>query len=196
MVDYFDLSREVVALSMSLFDRFFACGVVRPSSDTLLLTSIATLHIAIKMRDSAIIRLSTLAWFGRGRFSENRIQEAELSVLSNLQWLANPPTTIAFVMHLLLLLPDDIIWNERQEILESARFLAELSVADSFFVASEPSVVGLAAIIISLSNTSVPTASKSDYLDEAAGAIGVSCHDNKILEAQKRLRLLSTVNGG
>ena len=103
-VDYFDLSREVVALSIllsesrskflywylpssyylletelshniqpyhihifyQLVDRFFATGTIRPSSDSVLLVSIATLHIAIKIRESAIIKLSTLAWFGRG----------------------------------------------------------------------------------------------------------------------------------
>ena len=99
-VDYFDLSREVVALSIllceypgpdsywylhllirnfliifkpyhihifyHLVDRFFATGTIRPSSDSVLLVSIATLHIAIKIRESAIIKLSTLSWFGRG----------------------------------------------------------------------------------------------------------------------------------
>ena len=49
-----------------LVDRFFATGTIRPSSDSVLLVSIATLHIAIKIRESAIIKLSTLAWFGRG----------------------------------------------------------------------------------------------------------------------------------
>jgi len=85
VVDYFDLSREVVALSLSLFDRFFATELCKPSSDLVLLTSIATLHIAIKMRESAIIKLSTLSWFGRGRFSERRIADTELIVLSTLR---------------------------------------------------------------------------------------------------------------
>jgi len=123
VVDYFDLSREVVALSMSLFDRFFATRICMPSSDLVLLASIATLHIAIKTRESAIIKLSTLSWFGRGRFSESRIAHMELLILTNLRWLVNPPTTIAFVMHLLLLLPGTNL-DLKREILESSRFLA------------------------------------------------------------------------
>ena len=123
VVDYFDLSREVVALSMSLFDRFFATRICMPSSDLVLLASIATLHIAIKTRESAIIKLSTLSWFGRGRFSESRIAHMELLILTNLRWLVNPPTTTAFVMHLLLLLPDMNL-NLKREIHESSRFLA------------------------------------------------------------------------
>ena len=196
MVDYFDLSREVVALSMSLFDRFFATKVLRPSSDLVLLVSIATLHISIKIRESAIIKLSTLSWFGRGKFSEQRIANMELLVLNSLRWLANPPTAIAFVMHLLLVLPDTTIESKRR-ILESSRFLAELSVADSFFISKRPSVVGLAAIVNTLDECQprIPPAIKTRYINSVSGAIGV-LDNNEILAAQRRLRLLSLVNGG
>ena len=36
VVDHFDLNREVVAISMAIFDRFFATGIIRPSSDLIL----------------------------------------------------------------------------------------------------------------------------------------------------------------
>lgn len=124
VADYFDLSREVVALSMSLFDRFFATRMCAPSSDLCLLTSIATLHIAIKIRESAIIKLSTLSWIGRGKFSEKRIATQELLVLMNSRWLVNPPTAIAFIMHLLLLLPNNLNLDFKREILDSSRFMA------------------------------------------------------------------------
>ncbi|KAL7553173.1 hypothetical protein ACHAWF_016418, partial [Thalassiosira exigua] len=124
VVDHFELSREVVALSALLFDRFFATGVCRPSSDMVLLASIATLHIAIKVREAAIIKLSTLSWFGRGKFSEDRIHKMESLILSNLHWSANPPTAISFVMHLLLLLPASLDQRSKANILESSRFMA------------------------------------------------------------------------
>ena len=102
VVDHFKLSREVVSLSMLLFDRFFAA---KPTTDRdlVLLCSIATLHIAIKTNESAAIKLSTLIWFGRGRFSKDQIACMELQVLFDCKWMVNPPTTLAFVMHLLLL---------------------------------------------------------------------------------------------
>ena len=127
-MDYFDLSREVTAISLALFDRFFATGTCKPSSDTILLCSIATLHIAIKMRESAIIKLSTLAWFGRGKFSEDRITNMEQVVLSNLNWLANPPTALSFVMHCICLLPDDMHLPAKRKILKDSRFLAGVLV--------------------------------------------------------------------
>ena len=127
-MDYFDLSREVTAISLALFDRFFATGTCKRSSDTILLCSIATLHIAIKMRESAIIKLSTLAWFGRGKFSEDRITNMEQVVLSNLNWLANPPTALSFVMHCICLLPDDMHLPAKRKILKDSRFLAGMYV--------------------------------------------------------------------
>lgn len=130
IADYFDLSREVVALGMLLFDRFFAVERCRPSSDSVLLTSIATLQISIKMRESAVIKLSTLSWFGRGRFSESQIAEQELQVLVKSRWFMNPPTACSFVMHLLLLLPD-ISLDVKSEVLDTSRFMAGRCMCDA-----------------------------------------------------------------
>mmetsp|Transcript_19550 Transcript_19550/g.33598 ORF Transcript_19550/g.33598 Transcript_19550/m.33598 type:complete len:275 (+) Transcript_19550:96-920(+) len=197
VVDYFHLSREVVALSISIFDRFFATGICRPSSEMILLASIATLHIAIKLRESAIIRLSTLSWFGRGRFRESQIADMELRILMILRWCVNPPTTIAFVMHLLLLLPE-ISSNFRREILESSRFLSELAVADSFFITKRPSVVGMAAILNSLDECEIKMhqADAENYLNSISNAIAISHNDAEIMAVRQRLRLLAAVNGG
>ena len=160
-------SNHTISSTTYLVDRFFATGTIRPSSDSVLLVSIATLHISIKIRESAIIKLSTLSWFGRGalfatstfscwyryllmqytygiyplfhkpcmnlqsgKFSPSRITHTELLVLQSLDWLANPPTTISFIMHLLLLLPDNISLNSKREIFESSRFLAGMFMYD------------------------------------------------------------------
>ena len=120
VVDYFNLSREVVSLSMSLFDRFFATRTMS-ERDLVLLCSIATLHIAIKTKESAIIKLSTLLWFGGGRFNKGQIVCMELKILFSCKWYVNPPTALAFVMHLLLLWDVDVNW--KMKILESSRFL-------------------------------------------------------------------------
>ena len=198
VVDYFDLSREVVALSMSLFDRFFATKVCMPGSDLVLIASIATLHIAIKTRESAIIKLSTLSWLGRGRFSESRIARMELQILMSFKWLVNPPTAITFVMYLLLLLPDDLGLDLKEKILESSGFLAELSVADSFFITRRSSATGLAAIMISLDqcNINLSPTKRANYLNDVSNAIGIACEDDEIRVAETRLRLLSIGNGG
>ncbi len=60
VTDYFDMSRDVVAISMKLFDNYFATRRCVCDKGLILLASIATLHIAIKVRESVVIRLETL----------------------------------------------------------------------------------------------------------------------------------------
>ena len=164
-----------------------------------LLVSLATLHIAVKIRESSVIKLSTLAWFGRKRFSEKRITDMELIVLMKLRWRIIAPTAIAYIMHFALLLPDSLDLDTKKKTLESALFLAELSVADSFFIDKRPSVVGFAAMINSLDEcdtTKMLPSAKKRYLSNISDAIGMSANNyDEVLAARRRLRLLSMVNG-
>jgi len=202
VVDHFKLSREVVSLSMLLFDRFFAA---KPTTDRdlVLLCSIATLHIAIKTNESAAIKLSTLIWFGRGRFSKDQIACMELQVLFDCKWMVNPPTTLAFVMHLLLLWDppplSGVGRNDRAsfvlerdwklDVLESSRFLCELAVADSFFSGRRSSSIAIATLMNSLEKYALPLP------PALSSAISICPEDDEILEVRQRLRLLLTENG-
>lgn len=47
----------------------------------------------------------------------------EFIILNSLRWTVNPPTGIAFVMHMILLLPDQLEIGPKREVLESSRFL-------------------------------------------------------------------------
>ena len=59
VIDHFDLSIEVVAVSMSLFDRFLATRSNRCNGSTALLASLTTLHIAIKVHEVRKIKLTS-----------------------------------------------------------------------------------------------------------------------------------------
>jgi hypothetical protein len=225
VADYFNLSREVVALSMSLFDRFMATRTCEPSSDLIRLVSIATLHISIKMSESCCIKLSTLAQFGKGNVSEAQIIAMELLILTNVRWLANPPTAIAFVLHLVHLLPEMTSGSKRM-VIESSRFLAgvyigelfficfqtntlssstacststypELSVADSYFIGTRSSIIGMAAVMHSIDEccTTMSPMVRTQYLNCISAVIGASHDIGEISTAQKRLRLLFIANG-
>ena len=161
-------------------------------------------------------------WMCSGKFSPSRITHTELLILQSLDWLANPPTTISFIMHLLLLLPDNMSLNSKREIFESSRFLAgmfmhdlilsihanmnwispllcthfhtpELSVADSYFIAKHPSVTALAAITNTFEDCNITT--MTPYLNYVSDILRVP-DQNETHAAQRRLRLLSVVNRG
>eukprot|EP00569_Conticribra_weissflogii_P003500 CAMPEP_0171340016 /NCGR_PEP_ID=MMETSP0878-20121228/8301_1 /TAXON_ID=67004 /ORGANISM="Thalassiosira weissflogii, Strain CCMP1336" /LENGTH=247 /DNA_ID=CAMNT_0011842017 /DNA_START=222 /DNA_END=965 /DNA_ORIENTATION=- len=199
VTDYFDMSREVVAISMKLFDNYFATRRCVCDKGLILLASIATLHIAIKIRESVVIRLETLCRFGRGYFTPDQITRMELVVLTHLTWLVNPPTAIAFAAHMILLLPSEKIDpGEREDLYESSRYLAELSVADSFFIdRALPSVTAFASILISLEEcvTTLSSEAKTEYLQFVKRKTGISDRQTgNVMNAKNRLRLLKACN--
>jgi len=150
VVDHFDLSRDVVAVSMSLFDRFLATRGDQCNGSTALLTALTTLYVAIKVNEVQRISLGTLAKLSRGQFAPRDIEEMEWNVLTSLDWKIHPPTSMSFVSHLLLLLPPQIDDACKEEIYSLSRYITELSVCDSAFVEVNPSSVAFAAILISL----------------------------------------------
>lgn len=147
VVDHFDLPREVVAISLNLFDRYLATRGNECSGNMALLASLTTLHIAIKVHSEKNIKLSTLASLSRGQFGAEHIEQMEWRIMSALGWKLHPPTLFAFVSHLLMLFPSDVHQSVRKELFEVAIYMAELSVCDSFFVKFPASAISLAAII-------------------------------------------------
>ena len=147
VVDHFDLSREVVAISLSLFDRFLATRNNECNGNLALLTSLTTLHLAIKIHDSKKIRISTLANLSRGQFGASDIEDMEWRVLRDLKWKVHPPTAYSFVYQILLFLPQEASSSVRKEIFELSRYLTELTVCDSYFVDANQSCIAFAAIL-------------------------------------------------
>ena len=147
VVDHFDLPREVVAVSLNLFDRYLATQANQCSGNLALLASLTTLHIAIKVHSEKNVKISTLASLSRGQFGANDIEKMEWQIFSALKWRLHPPTLFALVSHLLMIFSDDVHHSVKKELFEIAIYVAELSVCDSYFVKFPASVVALAAIM-------------------------------------------------
>lgn len=205
VVDHFHLSRECVAVSMNIFDRYFARKTYDANNvdaDAVLLVSCATLSIAVKLMEVDVLSLETLSRFSRGKYTTNQILDMEWTVVTALDFYLNPPTAISFASHLLLLLPNEINERDRHELYESTRFAVELSVADSFFVGNKPnpSIIAAAAIIISLEGSALSGSTLSmmkeiHYLDVILKQIGITdAEDLRLKISQQRLNLLLKSN--
>lgn len=109
----------------------------------------------------------------------------------------HPPTSISFVKHMLLLIPQtSISTKERHDVLELARFLTELGVIDYYFVIHRTSTIALAAILnaieeISGSN-SVSSMLLSKELDKTSN---LRCGSEELFACRNRLRLLYAQSG-
>lgn len=147
VVDHFDLPREVVAVSLDLFDRYLATQSNQCSGNMALLASLTTLHIAIKVHSDKKIKISTLASLSRGQFGAKHIEQMEWRIFNSLKWKVHPPTLFAVISHLLMLFPSDVNHSMRKELFEVAIYVAELAVCDSFFVRFPASTIALAAIM-------------------------------------------------
>ena len=86
VVDHFGFSREVVSVSMGIFDRYLATRGNLCTGNMVLLTSLTTLHLAIKLHETKRIKSGILADLSRGQFGTKHIDEMELDLLAALSW--------------------------------------------------------------------------------------------------------------
>lgn len=190
VVDHFELSRETVAISIDLFDRYLATRGNRCNGSSALLTSLTTLYIAIKLNEPKKIKLTTLSNLSRGQFFPPDIEEMEFRILSSLDWMVHPPTVVSFVSHFLLFLPQ-VHSSVRKDIFELARYLAELSICDAFFVDCSSSTIAYSAVLnvmddISLSRISA--GARHRFLAELYERVGLDHRDDDVRKARERLR--------
>eukprot|EP00553_Chaetoceros_curvisetus_P007996 CAMPEP_0204618164 /NCGR_PEP_ID=MMETSP0717-20131115/4906_1 /ASSEMBLY_ACC=CAM_ASM_000666 /TAXON_ID=230516 /ORGANISM="Chaetoceros curvisetus" /LENGTH=302 /DNA_ID=CAMNT_0051631851 /DNA_START=262 /DNA_END=1170 /DNA_ORIENTATION=+ len=147
VVDHFQLSRETVAISINLFDRYFATKGNKCDADVALLASLTTLYIAIKVNERRKIKMCTLSELSRDKFSPQDIEAMEMKILTELSWLVHPPTSVSFIYELIKTMPSSIPATTRQDIFELTRYIAELSICDPFFIEQDSSSAALAALL-------------------------------------------------
>lgn len=153
VADHFDLPRDIVYVTLNYIDRVCA---VSNGVELLLdkkrfqLLAMAALCIAIKVHGEVDTSVSgaeslivhTILHLARGHFTAQELELMEIDALQRLQWLLNPPTPQLFVSYFIELFCTD----GKVELNDIALYLVELSVHDCYFIASNPSVIALAAL--------------------------------------------------
>lgn len=193
VVDHFDLSREIVAISLHLFDRYLATRGNLCTGKLALLASLTTLHIAIKLNDPKKMKIETLAGLSRGQFTAKHIEEMEWKVLFALGWRLHPPTEYAFVSHLILFLPNETNPATQKEIFELSRYLTELAVCDSYFVDVDKSIVAFASILNvmeEMSHALLPGGIRERFLRDLGWKVGLHYDLPAVSAARSRLRAM------
>jgi hypothetical protein len=150
VVDSYGMDREVVAVSFNLLDRYMAIESNKLNApaitrDDYQLFSMTCLYLAIKILESYPRKLSvqTLVTMSKNYYTEETIEATERDILQALDWYLHAPTGMAYAKLLAQLFPCAISFHMQA----TAATLTEIAVADSFFVACKPSVVGFAAVL-------------------------------------------------
>lgn len=168
VTDHFDLSREIVAVTMNYVDRFMAkkgedllppsdfasssegyCSGHEARVDKSALVVMASLCLAIKLYDrrdiiipGSVSTMQTVVKLAQDVYTVDEVQRQEARILKALDWAIHPPTPQLF-LHLMVKdgLQELRMLSLRNEILGDAHYMAEVSVLDTFFVGYRPSEV-------------------------------------------------------
>lgn len=190
VVDHYDLSKEVVSISLNYLDRFLVTR--RVNKKVFQLAAMTTLYLAIKVHEPGKMRMSSLIELSRGIFHVEHVSAMEEEILSALSWLMHPPTPMTQIRHLLLMLPstcnDKYVKNQ---IADLACFLSELSVCHYYFVSHKSSSIALASILTAMEaveDSPFISKYKSEFLKNVRNIAKIDADRQEILECQIRLR--------
>lgn len=193
VADHFGISREVVSVAMSIFDRYLATQGNVCSGNMVLLTSLTTLHLAIKLHETTRIKSSVLANLSRGQFDTSHIEEMEMKILAALSWKLNAPTQLGFIHEFLAFLPDEVTPAERKEVYELSKYLTELTVCETTFVQRQNSVLALAAIrnvLESMNFCRVSIEGRETFLRTITEIMGHTCESQTMRDTRDRLKTM------
>lgn len=197
VVDHFELSRDLVYISLNYLDRVCAASNTMEllgDKRRYQLLAMAALYLAIKLHGGMDIRdpqvessiIETILHLGRDQFSAEELKAMEVESLQHLQWRLNPPTPQAFLMYLLELFPVE----EKEEINDIALYTIELSVHDYYLVPAKASTLALTAIC----NAMQMLGHSSDWIAKIRGDI-LQDESNTIHLCKERLHLLYANTG-
>jgi len=191
VVDHFDFSREVVAISISFLDRFLCTTFV--DKKLFQLAAMTTLYLSIKLYEPGKLSMSSMIDLSRGFFKVEQMAFMETSILRALKWRVHPPTPFTFSRHFLHLVPNSSSLPAplRNDILELARFLTELCVIDYFFVPHDASTIGIAALRNAMEFVRYPA---DDFLEQLK-LLNIDSESKEVSECRSRLKQLYLQGG-
>lgn len=189
VVDYFEINREIVAISLSYLDRFlsyYSCD-----RRTFKLAATASLFLAVKLHEPRKTDLmGILSDLSRGEFSMEDVIRMEREFLDALTWKLNPPTPGVFVGHFLHLLSVPVDSEVTRSISALAAFFTELAVCDYSFVNVNSSIIAVASILNAMEtikSKEFTRKSKNAFAELIAKRFGMLQNSNHLLRIRKKL---------
>lgn len=191
VVDFCKLNRETVWIAMSYLDRYLSTQIgarALVDRDMFQLVGATSLYIATKLFDREALSLEVVEALCNGKFTEQDIINAELSILAALQWHVNPPTAVSFVQHFLALLPSEVGTSTRQAIINYSRFQTELAVSEYSFVTVNASTIALVSILNTMNTMdfSIPPSTRWSFF-QTITSTGIDPYSPDLKQVQRML---------
>jgi hypothetical protein len=187
VVDFCELSRATVEITMSYLDRFLATSAgttARSDRRSYQLACMAALYTAVKIHEPKAIPPELVARFSNGAFTSRDIEAMEVTLLRALKWRVNPPTSWDFVHTLMSLIPSDLLTKDlRQTAVDLALLQTELAVANYEFVTVKASIIAYSALMNSLETLGI--VNEVSYI--LSQPLKIRCDGNHVVSVQDLL---------
>lgn len=151
VVDAFNLSRETVAVAMSILDRYLSSGKGdAPKSlqckRKFQLASITCFYMAVKIHEPSQLGIRLLLQLCRGLYKGSEVVSMEQDILFSIEWRLYSSTTtpMEFVRHYLELVKDDV--DDTSLILKSAAKHMDNATSDIFYSPCRASSIAMACL--------------------------------------------------
>jgi hypothetical protein len=191
IIEYVDLSRETVEISMNLVDRFISTSEGEPAlndPNTYQLVALCSLYTSVKIHERAALDLETVSRLSRGTYTPQEISEMESQILFAVRWQMNPPTSLSFVRQLLELIPADVLHADlRQACYDIAKYLTELAVSEGALVPVNASTIAFGALMNSLESVGVDCKLVGQIAHVLSHALCINCLDDEVVDVQSWL---------
>jgi hypothetical protein len=191
LVDKYKFSRETVEIAMSFLDRFLGTTdgtTARKDRNVYKLASMTALYTAIKIHEFAAMDNAMVAKLSRGAFSPLDVEAMEIKLLHALGWRVNPPTALAFVQKLLLLVPEHVLTKElRQVAFDLTVLQTELAVGNYLLVPVPASTVAYSALMNSLESLGLHDDVLGNSGYTLSEALQIDCNSDLVIYVQNVL---------
>lgn len=195
VIDSFGIDREVVAVGFNILDRYVGKEVqsgVPITREDFQLFCMTSLYIAVKILESYPRKLTAdaLVEMSRGFYAGEDILHTEREILKVLGWYLSPTTAIGYCRIFWDMIPVPVT----HEFQTNCQVLAELALGDPYFLTKKPSMVALAAVLLSGRMEGMQNSVMSGFRDELPERMRADCNTEEFEAVFQRLEYLCSSN--
>lgn len=195
IADFCNYNRETAAIALNCLDRFMCTRMGLPvllDRNEYQLAAMTALYTAVKIHEHEAMDPELVSTLSQDAHSSKAVERMESRMLQAIQWRVNPPTTHAFVRHMLDLVPFHLIdESSRETVMELTQFQVDLATCDYEFSKEPASRIAFASLLNAVESITDDGMFISNFETTMAKAMRVQLSSIRDL----RIALYESVNG-
>jgi Cyclin, N-terminal domain len=191
VIDFCKFKRETAQISMSILDRYLSTdegSIALFDLSLFQLACMTALYTAAKIHEPEVMDPKLVSDLSRGLYTISEIEEMERDMLTAVKWRVNPPTSMAFCLEFMNMIPEEIIDDViRNKVSELTKAQIERAVCDYKFMTVNASTLAFCSFINSLERLVGDECLVSTVAHILADALGINSISDEVVSVQQRL---------